>query len=628
MCGIAGIWSTSAGREPARLEEQVEAMLGAMLHRGPDQGSRVPSHGANASIVLGARRLAIQDLTDAGSQPMIDQETGNMIVFNGEVYNFRDLQRRIGAEGGVTFSGCDTEVVLRGYAMWGPDVVALLRGMFAFAIWDRSKQVLFLARDRLGVKPLYYHYAPGTFAFASEIRALLKGSAVSPALNPDGVRSYLAFGAVSEPATIIQGVRAFPPGHYGYVRPEGLANNPYWNLEQAFADNRTSESPNDLPEQLQKLLSESVRLRLVSDAPTGIFLSGGLDSTVIAVLAAEHSERAIRTVSIIFREPEFSEKPWIDRTVSHIGSMHSEIEVSDLDLLGLIPNALSSFDQPTVDAVNTYVVSMHAHMAGLTAALSGIGGDELFGGYPAFDDVPRLRLVRRTIPVALLRPSIWLLGHISGRNDRIKKLSQYLLTDGADGIEAELIHRELFVAADRQSLTALYPPSPITDMAKGIWIPPQFDSFNALSYAEMSGYMLNMLLRDTDFASMASSLEVREPYLDHEFVAAVASLPGSVKQGPERKSLLRRIARRIVPESLIQPTKRGFSLPMDRWIHGGLHSEVGSVLRDRTISYQLSQIISHDAVERVWSDFDSNRTSWTRPWALYVLKSWAGSWLQ
>lgn len=627
MCGIGGLWSTRVGREPAEIARQVDAMLVAMAHRGPDQAGRWSNDSQQSSIALGACRLAIQDLTSAGSQPMTDPVTGNVIVFNGEVYNFRDLHRRLVADGHVMTSGCDTEVVLRSYGAWGPDFVNQLRGMFAFAIWDKERQALFLARDRLGVKPLYYYRASQLFAFSSEVRALLRSSVAPATLSPTAIRAYLAFGAVSEPVTIIRNVRAFPAGHHGYLTAAGLHLERYWSLEDAFLPREHVRSSIELVEQIQETLSESVRLRLISDAPTGIFLSGGLDSTVIAALAAQNATGRIRSVSVVFREREFSEKKWIDRTANYIGSDHHEVELTESELLRLIPQALSSYDQPTLDAMNTYVVSLHARQAGLKVALSGIGGDELFGGYPAFYEVPRLRAIRRTVPRVLLLPAIRLLSSLPGTATRIKKLSQYFLASGADAIEAELVHRELFVAHDRQQLSLASTTAPVSDMAKGHWIAPELDGFNAISYSEISGYLLNTLLRDTDFASMACSLEVREPYLDHELLRTVASLPGSAKQGRETKALLRQVARRIVPESLIQPGKKGFAFPMDRWLRGGLRQEVDSVLRDPGTSYQLMQIISNKAVERVWSDFADHKTTWTRPWALYVLKSWAHSWV-
>lgn len=626
MCGIGGIWSTRRDRKPAEIARRVDAMLAAMAHRGPDQSGHWSHDTQQNSIVIGGCRLAIQDLTSAGSQPMTDPVTGNVIVFNGEVYNFRDLHRQLVADGHLLTSGSDTEVVLRSYGVWGPDFVNNLRGMFAFAIWDQARDALFLARDRIGVKPLYYYRAPGLFAFSSEVRALLTSSVAPATLSPTAIRAYLAFGAVSEPVTIIRNVRAFPAGHHGYVTIAGLQLKRYWSLEDAFLPKQDFKAPLELVEHIKETLTESVRLRLISDAPTGVFLSGGLDSTVIAALAAENASGRIRTVSVVFRETEFSEKKWIDRTTAYIGSYHHEVELTDSDLLRLIPQALSAYDQPTVDAMNTYVVSLHAHQAGLKVALSGIGGDELFGGYSAFHEVPRLRAIRRTVPAFLLRPTIRVLSGLPGSATRVKKLTQYFFATGVDAIEAELVHRELFIAQDRQQLCSAGPTTPITDMAKGHWIPPQLDSFNAISYSEISGYLLNTLLRDTDFASMACSLEVREPYLDHELLRAVVSLPGSSKQGRETKTLLRQVARRIVPESLIQPAKKGFTFPMDRWLRGGLRQEVDGVLRDPAISYQLTQIISNKAVERVWSDFADRKTSWTRPWALYVLKSWARSW--
>ena len=625
MGGIAGIWSQREGHRPDQITAQVQAMLEAMIHRGPDQGAIASSSIGASSIVVGARRLAIQDLSAAGSQPMIDPATGNIIAFDGEIYNFRELRREIKADG-VVSSESDTEVVLRAYGALGADVVHRLRGMFAFALWDRKLGALFLARDRLGVKPLYYHRSAESFAFASEVRALLRGSVAAPNLNPMAIRSYLGFGAVSEPLTIVEGVREFPPGVCGYVGTSSFKLTQYWSLDEAFQAADPPKSSDELASHLHQLLTDSVKVRLVSDAPVGIFLSGGLDSTVIAMLAAEQSPAPIHSVSVVFPARDLSEKVWIDKTVSHVGSIHSEVVVPDSDLLPLITTALAAYDQPSMGALNTFIVCNSARQTGLTVALSGIGADELFGGYPAFRQLPRLRAIRRSVPDFALRPAVEVYSRLARHDDRAKKLADYFVPLAGNALAGELMHRGLFTAEDRRKLTAAWPGSPLSDIADVVWIPPELDWFNALSYSETSGYLRNMLLRDTDFASMASSLEIREPYLDHELVAAVVSLPGSVKGGSQTKPFLRRIARRIVPEGLLRPGKRSFALPMNRWIRGELRSEVRDVLMDRTVSYQLSQIISDEAVENVWYSFADGKTGWTRPWSLYVLKSWARMW--
>jgi len=625
MCGIGGLISNASGATQGSLAPDVQSMLDAMVHRGPDQGALLTLHGSTSVAVLGARRLAVQDLSDAGSQPMMDPATGNVIVFNGEVYNFQDLRNRLISLGARLESGSDTEAVLHGYREFGSAIVHQLRGMFAFAIWDRSQQQLFLARDRLGVKPLYYRREPNRITFASEVRALLTTDR-APELNPAAVRSFLAFGAVREPTTILKGVRAFPPGSSAYVTATSLVPRPYWSLGEAFSKENLVSSRQEALAEINRLLKESIKLRLVSDAPTGLFLSGGVDSTVVACLAAVESPRPIRTVSVVFSEQGFSEKPAIDRTVAHLGSDHTEIELSDNDLLRLLPSALRSYDQPTLDALNTYVVSLYAHGLGLKVALSGIGGDELFGGYPSFRQVPRLRAFRRAVPRPILFASLGLASHLPIRQDRVRKLYRYMVGDGSGNTPAEFLHRELFSADERVALSSVSSTSTVTDMGMGQWIAPELDEFNAISFAEISGYLLNTLLRDTDFASMASSLEVREPYLDHELVTAVASLPGAVKASATPNALLREVARTNVPSALLQPGKRGFAFPMDRWMRGQLREEVADVLMNPTGSFGLSDLVSNVEVQRTWLAFLERRVAWTRPWSLYVLKSWCRIW--
>ena len=358
----SGIHRSGARRALCRI---VDSMNHIMHHRGPDdQGLEVVDAG-DRQVGLGACRLAIQDLSSAGRQPMRDPRTGNLIVFNGEVYNFRELRADLELEGAAFRSWSDTEVVLRAYAAWGLDeMLRRLRGMYAFGIWDAQARHLVVARDRLGVKPLYYAETTEGFLFSSEVRALLASGLVPPRLSEQGLAGYLALGAVQEPFTLVEGVRSLPPGCFGIVSPTGLSVTTYWSLldcfhrQAAVADYPTAVS------EVREYLQQSVRLRLLSDAPVGVFLSGGVDSTSVVALAARVATRNLRTVSVVFPESDFSEARYIREVAEQFETEHTQIELSGSDLLDMLPRALAAMDQPTFDGVNTFVVAGHARASG------------------------------------------------------------------------------------------------------------------------------------------------------------------------------------------------------------------------------------------------------------------------
>ena len=422
MCSIAGILGTE-DREP------VVRMNEAQRHRGPDdQGVALCG-----KVVLGNTRLAIIDTSAAGHQPMNDPVSGNWITYNGETYNFKELRPELGGEWA---SNTDTEVVLRAYGKWGVDAFRRLRGMFALALWDDSRKRLLLARDPLGIKPLYYYVAKDQLVFASELRALLASGLVPRRLSSPGVDSYLANGSVAAPLTIVEGVRQLLPGHYLEV-DESLRLK-----EIEFPVTSSTRGPDRKDEAVARLraeLEESVGLHLVSDVPLGVFLSGGMDSSALVALMSRVSTQRPKTFSVVFDEAAFSEASFSRAVAERFQTEHQEIRLSEDRLLRLLPQALAAMDQPTMDGVNTFVVSQAVKNAGVTVALSGLGGDELFAGYPSF----RRALKLNSMPVAARR----VLGAASGiaLNGSVQRRKFWQLMN-SEGTPADVyrISRQLF----------------------------------------------------------------------------------------------------------------------------------------------------------------------------------------
>lgn len=579
-----------------------------MVHRGPDDDGAELFEGRGFRLGLAARRLAIIDPSPLGHQPMTDPERKTTIAFNGMIYNFEELRERLISEGERFTSRCDTEVILKAYGRYGVDCARLLRGMFAFAIWDAHAGRLFLARDRLGIKPLYYAKRDGSFLFASEVKALLASGLVEPRLSTPGIASYLAFGAVGDPLTAIDGIQALPAGHWASFQDGGLELESFWEPEtEPILDLGEEEAAVEL----RRLLEESVRLHLVSDAPLGVFLSGGVDSSILACLAAKETSQ-LRTISVVFEQSELSEDRWIDAVKEHIGGEHIRVSLTASDLLSWSGDAFRAMDQPSFDAVNTYVVSRAASNSGLKVALSGLGADELFDGYDhgrrlvALERAARLPRPLRSV-LAGVAPLAW-------RGQRRSKATEWLRGDFQGGSSYELLRR-LFLPdevrrvsrAQANGLPALAP----LDRGR--------DLYAQLSILELTGYMKNVLLRDTDAVSMAASLEVRVPFLDHPLVEWVLRLPPQLKTG-KGKSLLLAATRDVLPPEILDRPKMGFVLPLADWMRNEWQPEV-----DRTLGAlppALAEQIDPEAVAEIWSSFQRTGRNWLRSWSLYALCRW------
>ncbi len=603
MCGIAG----ATGLDPASARAAVEAMCEHMVPRGPDDGG---IEAAGPETVLGSRRLAVIDPSPAGHQPMRDPERGTTLVFNGMIYNFRELRAQLQTEGERFSSDCDTEVVLRAYGRYGADCVRHLRGMFAFSVWDERDRTLFLARDRFGIKPLHYSFRDGgRLVFASEVKALIRTGLVPPKLSADGLRSYLAFGAVAEPLTAIEGVLALPAAHRAVLRDGTLTLQRYW---EPPAEEVSTLSHGEAVEELRALLNDSVRAHLVSDAPLGVFLSGGLDSSLVAALASRYTDR-VRTVSVVFDEPTFSEGRYMESVAKRIGSEHIALHLRPKELIEQFDDAFEAMDQPTFDGINTYVVSRAGAETGLKVALSGVGADELFDGYGYVGRVRALERIRRlpgpltrlvASPVSRLFPG-----------ERRDKAAAWLRREVESSYD---LLRTLFLESDVRRFAGRTGRDGVPGSAR---ISSGTSLFHQVSELDLTNYMKNILLRDTDAMSMSQGLEVRVPYLDHPLVEWALRQPERVKG--QRKALLVAAAADLVPSEVLSRSKQGFILPLHLWMGGRMRGEIDE--RFRHPPKTLAEMVDTHTVAEVWADYKANGLNWTKPWALYALARWVES---
>jgi len=623
MCGIAGFLRDGFPRSD---ERELRRMGDVIAHRGPDASGEF----LDEEVGLVHRRLSIIDLSPLGNQPMFSGDGRYVVVFNGEIYNFPHLRRELESVGCTFRSRTDTEVILNLYELEGPHCLTRLHGMFAFAIWDRVGKTLFLARDRIGKKPLYYfHDGAGRFAFASEIKSLLELPGVPRETEPTAVVDYLAYLYIPAPKTIFHNIYKLLPGHSMIIEPGGSPRiAEYWDV------NFSRKAPQNLEiaaGELLELVERNTTERMISDVPLGAFLSGGIDSSAVVALMSRSSQERVRTCSIGFNDPDHDESTYAREVAKKFNTEHFEYRVSEnlAETVTLLPRY---FDEPFADssAVPTYHVSRLARQA-VTVALAGDGGDENFGGYEKYVTELREDLVRRTVPKSLLRAANNLVSDRSrGILHKAYSLTASALAEPGRGFyrtntfmgETEM---SLLLSDGLQKLCSGYDPAEHTlaywNRLEGA------DHVTRMLYTDVKTYLPGDILVKVDRMSMANSLEVRAPLLDHQIVEFAASLPPEWKiKGTEKKRILKKSFGAHLPPSILHRRKHGFTVPLDDWFRNDLR-RLGE---EHLLQYPpLEEFFSLPRVREIWQEHQQRRKNHgTLLWSLLSFSLWRRHYLK
>ena len=579
MCAIAGIFAYGANAALVNAQELLQ-VRDSMTARGPDAAGLWVSD--DGRLGFAHRRLAIIDLSPGGAQPMNEPTSGNWIVFNGEIYNHHALRAELREQGVTTRSQSDTEVLLHLYALHGPAMLTRLRGMFAIVIWDAQRQELFMARDTFGIKPLYVANDGQNLRFASQVKALLNGP-VDKTPEPAGHAGFFLWGSVPEPYTLYKGIRSFPPGHWMKIA-NGKAGTPVrfddLTARLGVVESIGDQAPDAALSAIAEAVRDSVAAHMVADVPVGVFLSAGLDSTMLAACASKAGE--LRTLTVGFTEyagTEFDEAELAGQVAQTLGAQHTLHRISAADFAADRSQLLAAMDQPSIDGINTWFVAKAAARQGLKVTLSGIGGDELFGSYPSFNQVPAWhRRLRPLTAIPLLNQAVrWLLSRFPQMlpSPKYAGLLEYAGTLGG----TYLLRRGLFMPwelADligpemaKEGLRELNSLSALAASHQGIG-----SERMAVSALEMQWFMRNQLLRDADWAGMAHSLEIRVPFVDLPLLSGLREIP-TLSHTEEKARIARAVAPEL-PESILARPKSGFSVPIHQWLNpqakGGINS--------------------------------------------------------
>jgi len=620
MCGIAG--KIYFDRERLVASEEVRAMGGAMSHRGPDgEGTWV-----DGNIGLTHRRLAIIDLSTAAGQPMCNEDGSLWITFNGEIYNFHELRRELQKQGHVFRTHSDTEVIIHAYEEYGRECLERLRGMFAFAIWDKRSHTLFLARDRVGKKPLFYFQGVDRFVFASEIKALLIDDTVQRQPDPVAVDHFLALGYVPGPRTAFLGIRKLPPAHWMEVRDGQVEIGRYWKLRYTPKQKISAE---DAIAELHWRLAEAVRLRLVGDVPLGAFLSGGVDSTAVVIHMAETMSRPVRTFSIGFGDTSFDERPFARQVAERYGTDHTELVV-EAPVTDILSRLVWHYDEPFGDssAVPSYAIAELTRQH-VTVVLNGDGADETFAGY---DWYKMDRLIQRgqVVPLEARRwfadltrrlPTDW---KTKAPVRKIARLAEVLALPPSRRYAQWIEHfgpearRRLYTPAFEENVKE---SAPDALFASSFAQSDAEDWLDTLLEADVNLYLADDLLVKMDRATMANSLEARSPFLDHLFMEFAASLPVAFKQAwGQKKRILKASLRGHVPDEILDRPKMGFSVPIAEWFRGDLREMAHDVL----LSAPASQrgYFDPEEIANLLQEHARQIDHGTRLWCLLMLELW------
>jgi asparagine synthase (glutamine-hydrolysing) len=612
MCGIAGIFSFN---RRVNLPQTIRCMTNAMAHRGPDSDGFY----TNDTVALGHRRLSIIDLSTAANQPIVDYTGRYQIIFNGEIYNFQEVKKMLPEYPFSTNS--DTEVLLAAYSKWGADCLPLLKGMFAFAIWDTAAQELFIARDRMGVKPVYYFANENVFLFASEIRGILGSNIVEAKADASALKEFLSYQSVGSGQSAIQNIVQLEAGSYISIRGNKYSVKKYWEITSRPEIDFDFSDTAMVQKQVRLLLRNAVERRLISDVPLGAFLSGGIDSSAVVGLMAEVSSTPVNTFTVAFEEKEFDESQYANIISRKFNTNHNQLLLKPNVFLDELTNALDAMDTPSGDGINTYVVSKAIRQSGLTVALSGVGGDELFAGYPFFKQYLQLKKYQ-----PLWQGTGWLrslAGSFLGNTNKALRMKQ-LLNASANSIR-------YFYPEFRRIITPALLASFVrnnsndrTSLEKQlIALPSSLEKFPLLSQvsiAEYTGYTQHTLLKDMDQFSMAVSLEAREPFFDHDLVEFVLAIPDHLKFPQYPKRLLVESLRGLLPNEIVHRKKQGFLFPWSIW----MKNELRSFCESRLQRMAQRDFINGKTLLAYWQRFLNNDTSvrWMEIWLFVILEYW------
>ena len=610
MCGIVGCTETLAELTRAR---------DSMSHRGPDDAGLTWTSSGEHDVGLAQRRLAIIDCSPAGHQPMADSQQEMTIVFNGEIYNFLELRRELESLGHRFRSRSDTEVLLAAYRQWGEECPKRLNGMFAFCIYDTPRQKLFLARDRAGEKPLFYRHADGRLIFASEVKALLQLPGVSRRLNYEALEFYLAYGYVPGDMCMLQEIKKLPQGHamlYDLAKDD-LRIWRYWQLPEHHADPNVSDD--ELVDEFESLLEDSVRRQLVADVPVGVLLSGGLDSSLVTAMVARASSKPVKTFTVTFPgHGSFDESPFARQVANHFGTEHIEL-VGESASVDLLPMLAQQFDEPLADhsMIPTYLVSRMIRQHA-TVALGGDGGDELFGGYFQHSWIQQLEQRRRFVPQFLFDLLRNPAQHLIPTGMRGRNYLLALMQNVPNGIAQFNLY---FDSATRRELLAPSAVSPHSTPERfKVELASRFDStLLKATGVDFMTYLVDDILVKVDRSSMLASLEVRAPFLDHRLIDfAFGRVPDRLKAtANERKILPRKLGAKLLPASLDLRRKQGFTIPLDAWFKSGWGDFVGDVLRDAD-----PRLFSQKAIQSLLEGQRKGRNNTSRIFSLTIFELW------
>lgn len=616
MCGISGIYGLKNTEVAHRY---LSAMNDAIAHRGPDDDGLF----IQENIALGHRRLAILDLSPAGHQPMFDHYDQLCIVFNGEIYNFREIRKELS---NYPFkSQNDTEVILAAYLTWGKECLHKFNGMFSFAIWDKKNKDLFIARDRLGVKPLYYYMQNDVLLFSSEVRGILASGIVPREINKSVLQEYFSYQTVHAPNTLIKDVLMLLPGHHLSVKEGKIEIQRWWSPRENYTTDSTGKKYEEVCKDVHTLLYNAVERRLISDVPFGAFLSGGIDSSAVVGMMSQIQSQKVKTFTIVFDEEEFSEAKFARLVANKFGTDHHEFRLTPDDFLRELPEALASLDHPSGDGPNSYTVSKITRNAGITMALSGLGGDEIFAGYPVFNR--SLKLKEQNWLYQIPQPLRQLAGTIYAglkKDTSSAKMAQVLSLKDASLRNTFPLSRQVGLPNYVKSILGVQTLGAdamqrVLDNELG-HNGKELPLLSQVSIAEITSYMQNVLLRDTDQMSMAVALEVRVPFLDYQLVEYVLGISDEYKKPIIPKKLLVDSLGDLLPHEVVHRPKMGFVFPWEVWLRKELKPLCDQSIRNLA----KRDFIQGDYLLDTWDRFlkGDKQVRWLDMWLCTVLENW------